>query len=81
MDDDNVVEISDLAWTPEFTLRRVLDFADGIEEIAIVMKLKDDSLATALSSMRTETLAMLSKHLDVTLNSCLREPQDDDEYY
>lgn len=81
MGDDKVIELNDLAWTPEFTLHRLVDFSDAIEDLAVVMKLKDGSLATALSSMRPETLAVLTKQLELTLNSCFKEADDDGDYW
>ncbi len=70
-DPEKIVEITDQAWTAEFTLRRILDCADAIEDIAIVMKLKDGTLDTATSIMKPETFAILCKRLELRLDEFL----------
>lgn len=67
LDKDNVIDINELAWTPEFTLRKLLEIADDIDGIAISLRMKDGSLGSAISVMRVETLTLLCKHLDLRL--------------
>jgi hypothetical protein len=75
-DSDKVVEITEKAWTPEFTLQRILNFVDLIEDVAVVMRLKDGTIETATSIMKPEILALLSKKLDLRLDDFLLAQED-----
>ena len=79
MDDDleKIVEISDAAWTPEFTIRKALDFVDAIDDIAIVFLLKDGTLDTMSSMTTPGTFALLAKKLELRLEEFLVGDEDE----
>ncbi len=70
-------EISPEAWTPEYALKYMLERKDQIEDMAVVWKSKDRCLNVVTSRMRPETLALLSKRLDMHIERSLYMPDKD----
>lgn len=71
-----VVELSDGAWTPEYTLRRALADADQFQDVAIVTRHKDGKLGVLTSQLRFGTLTMLAARLQYSVTNWFNQKKE-----